>query len=342
MQLSEFKEEFLELILQFLWRQWSSLGVAGHAESKNNWVIDPEALLLFSLSMTRYDQRLFDEILDWLTVNEKFINVQRLRTLHKKEGFETGNILHAVAAELNKVNTTPKWKKLAEVKLDQKDPKPLFYLKGGQPLPVLGVRDQSFESYGLLRNPVQHRQMSKEFIVGKAPALLLQLRSLFGVTARSEVMLHLLLHDKSTAAEITDQTYYSGKSIKDALFEMRHSGLLTYPDARRSRWYRLDSEPWLQILLKDKTETPIYICWPPLFRALEMIFTLLNSDELQNSSLTAQAAELRHLMKSSCNAKIEKAGLGSALSSNYFLYEAENYLPRFITIFDELLGTLNV
>lgn len=341
MQLNKFKEEFLELILQFLWRQWSSLGVAGHAESKDNWVIDPEALLLFSLSMTRYDQRLFDEILDWLTVNEKFINVQRLRTLQKKEGFETGHILHAVSAELNKVNTTPKWRKLAELKPENKDPEPLFYLKDSQPIPVLGVRDQSFESYGLLRNPVQNRQMSKEFIVGEAPALLLQLRSIFGVTARSEVMLYLLLHDKSTAAEITDQTYYSGKSIKDALFEMRHSGLLTYPDARRSRWYRLDSEPWLKMLLKEQNKTPIYICWPPLFRTLEMIFNLLNSVDFQNSSSAAQSAEIRHLMKSSCNAKIEKAGLGSFLSTNSFFYEGEDYLPQFLKTVNNLLHAIN-
>ena len=341
MQLSKFKEEFIELILQFLWRQWSSLGIAGHAESKDNWVIDPEALMLFSLSMTRHDQRLFDEILDWLTVNEKFINVQRLRTLQKKEGFDTGNTLYAVAAELNKVNTTPKWKKLAEVKLDQKEPKSLFYLKGGQPLPVLGVRDQSFESYGLLRNPVQNRQMSKEFIVGEAPALLLQLRSLFGVTARSEVMLHLLLHDKSTAAEITDQSYYSGKSIKDALFEMRHSGLLTYPDARRSRWYRLESEPWLKMLLKDKSERPVYICWPPLFRTLDMIFNLLNSEQMQDSTSTTQAAEIRHLMQDSCNAKIEKAGLGNFLSANSFFYEGEDYLAQFLKMINSLLHTIS-
>ena len=70
MQLQKFRDHFRELILQFLWRQWSALGVAGYADGEDNWVIDPEALLLFSLSISRYDQRLFDEILDWLTINE--------------------------------------------------------------------------------------------------------------------------------------------------------------------------------------------------------------------------------------------------------------------------------
>ncbi|HDY87875.1 MAG TPA: hypothetical protein ENH82_07150 [bacterium] len=75
MQLQEFKNNYLDLLLQFLWRQWSALGIAGYSESKDPWVIDPEALLLFSATLTRYDQRLFDEILDWMDMNDRFINI---------------------------------------------------------------------------------------------------------------------------------------------------------------------------------------------------------------------------------------------------------------------------
>ena len=65
MSQKEFKHFFLENILNFLWRQWSSLGVAGGARSDDEWVIDPEALLLFSIEMSRYEPRLFDEAVDW-------------------------------------------------------------------------------------------------------------------------------------------------------------------------------------------------------------------------------------------------------------------------------------
>ena len=41
----------------------------------------PEALLLFSLEVGRHDPRLFDEVLDWLALNESLISVQRLRNL---------------------------------------------------------------------------------------------------------------------------------------------------------------------------------------------------------------------------------------------------------------------
>ncbi|MDD3927980.1 MAG: hypothetical protein PHT33_15155 [bacterium] len=46
-------------------RKWSQLGVAGAIQAKDNWIIDPEALLLFTMDAGRYDPRLFDEVADW-------------------------------------------------------------------------------------------------------------------------------------------------------------------------------------------------------------------------------------------------------------------------------------
>jgi len=63
--LTDTKHKLTEQMLQFLWRQWSALGVAGEPEIVDHWVIDPEALLLVSSEFARYDSRLFDEILDW-------------------------------------------------------------------------------------------------------------------------------------------------------------------------------------------------------------------------------------------------------------------------------------
>ena len=113
MQLQEFKNNYLDLLLQFLWRQWSALGIAGYSESKDPWVIDPEALLLFSATLTRYEQRLFDEILDWVDMNDRFINVQRLRNIQKQEGFNCTDVLSAIAAVMMKNKAGIKWKGLA-------------------------------------------------------------------------------------------------------------------------------------------------------------------------------------------------------------------------------------
>ena len=51
------------------------------------WVIDPEALLLLTCTMGRHEPRLFDEVLDWLRENGRFINVMRLKRILRTENF---------------------------------------------------------------------------------------------------------------------------------------------------------------------------------------------------------------------------------------------------------------
>ena len=65
MSQTSFREFYLNELLTFLWKQWSVLGVAGGTRAeKMDWIIDPEALLVFSLEISRYEPRLFDEILN--------------------------------------------------------------------------------------------------------------------------------------------------------------------------------------------------------------------------------------------------------------------------------------
>jgi len=110
----DFKKFFLENILSFLWRQWSTLGIAGSARAEDIWVIDPEALLMFSLEITRYEPRLFDEILDWLVVNGKWLDIQRLRGIMKTKEGKTQRLTSAVGYFLSHEAKTyqRKWRML--------------------------------------------------------------------------------------------------------------------------------------------------------------------------------------------------------------------------------------
>ena len=340
-RLQEFKKNFLELLLRFLWRQWSLLGVAGHAEAQDVWVIDPEALLVFSCSIGRYDQRLFDEMLDWLSVNERFINIQRLRTIIKKEHFQAEAPLGAIAAYLSRENFTPKWKRLAEAgKNENKAPESFFLLKSGAPLPVPQKKDEVFQSYGLIRNPVENRGLSNPFPAKTTPSLLLQMRALIGVSARCEVLLYLLLHDKATIQEIAGHTYYSWRSVQDTLFEMGRSGLVDFPGAKKGRTYRIQAEPWLKLLLKNPEQKIEWLCWPPLVRSLELVWQKLNDSAFAGLSLLGQAVELRLLMKEQVAAKLEQGGLGGFAHSPRY-YEGEEYLDAFLTMIHGIMNALD-
>ena len=53
--LKEFKGEYQSRVLDFLWRQWSALGVAGQTSPEHQRILDPEGLLLLTCTVGRYD-----------------------------------------------------------------------------------------------------------------------------------------------------------------------------------------------------------------------------------------------------------------------------------------------
>ena len=315
MLLQDYRDELLDSLLQFLWRQWSSLGIAGYGEENDSWVIDPEALLLFSASIARYDQRLFDELLDWLVLNERFINVQRLKVLMQKEGFNSSRIINAVAGEIYNNKSGLKWKSLAEQKGYNGESANLFYLKSGRAMPAGGDKDPNFLEYGFSRNPVEHKGMSKTFPERKSQSLLLQLRGLMGVNSRSEILLYLLLNKKGTIQEIADQNYYSWRSVQDVLFEIGHSSVIHFPEAKRGRVYYIDPEPWLNILLGSSEQNIRWVCWPALFRSIEMIWLKLNKPGFVELNTLEQAADLKQLMNEEVGPRLVKSGFGQNLGN---------------------------
>ena len=75
------RDKLLQQSLDFLWRQWTSLGVPGNLSYAGGAVIDPEALLLITTELGRHDARLLDLAIDWLHQEGKRINLLRLKGL---------------------------------------------------------------------------------------------------------------------------------------------------------------------------------------------------------------------------------------------------------------------
>ena len=184
------KDQFQDRIFDFLWQKWSILGVSGVTKSKDNRIIDPEALLLFSLGVCRYEPRLFDEIIDWLFLNGQFINVQRLQQIQKKYEFHCGPQLSAIAELLAKKSRYKlKWSGLAK-KYYHESAEPLFYGKDGVALPCPQDKDANpeFLNHGLRRGKINLRGYSQSFDLHCPACLLFRLRSLIGINARAEIL----------------------------------------------------------------------------------------------------------------------------------------------------------
>ena len=268
----EFKQRCLEAALDLLWRQWCSLGVAGHAPpAESSRIIDPEALLLATTHMGRHDPRLFDESLDWLRKHGSLIHIQRLKTLHVDTGLGDSAVLAAMADWLVTEGRQSKWRAIAKGKPGGASPQPLF---DG---PAAKKPDPVFLRHGLLREQVNLRGMSRAPNPTLPPNLLLTLRALIGVGARAEVILCLATGPAVHAAELARLTGYRSRTMQLLLQEMALSGhVLSQETAPRpagstgrgkSRRYHLAPEDWA--FLTGGKPLPRWMPWPPLWSIVQ-------------------------------------------------------------------------
>jgi hypothetical protein len=303
MSQKSFKEFYLENILNFLWRQWSALGVAGGARTEDIWVIDPEALLVFSLEMARYEPRLFDEVLDWLVVNGKWIDIQRLRGIIKTKKEETRRLTSAIAyyTSLEAKTYQRKWSALAQSnKADATTQREiLFKTKDGNPYPSPREEFSVFHDYGFLREEFLLRKMSKAVSVTAGNTLRFLLRSLFGIGSRSECILYLLTHEAGHPTEIASAVGISVRGTQDTLIELAESGLvLTRVKGKRKIEYWLSQKRWWAFLSSmnlEELQTPVWIDWISLYSALMSVWEVLQEIEKTKSDYM-RSSKLREAM----------------------------------------------
>jgi hypothetical protein len=326
------KNQFQDQIFDFLWRQWSTLGIAGTVPSKNdNRIIDPEALLLFSLSICRYEPRLFDEIIDWLFQNGRFINVQRLQQIQHNYDFHCGSQLSAVAQLLTKNSSYRlKWSGLAK-KYYQEHKTPLFYDKEGNtlPCPTDDKADSAFLSHGLRRGPVNLRGYSQPFDSQSPACLLLRLRTLLGISARAEILCLLASINEihpSRAARIT--SYYQ-KTIQTTLVEMAQSGVILTRTSKKEKYYRLKPQA-LDSLLRPNGRSAEWICWLPLFKTVEVVWEMLCEFSGQKMDSLLLYSELKKRMSAAgkycSDAEVTEIILDENLSIEGFDKQFQEYL----------------
>ncbi len=335
--LEKFRNELNEKMIRFLWQQWSSLGVVGYGNGEDPWIIDPEALLIFSFTISRYEPRLFDEIIDWLDINGRFCNIQRLKTILKKEDFSSHKMLSAVATIMAELGKTTKWNRLSQKSHEQDSSEDLFFKKNGEQIPHFGKPDSIFQEYGLLRGPLKFRGHTQPVKVSKNTGLIFKLRSLWGVNTRTEIFLYLLTHESGHPRQIARETYFFQKSIQDVLVDMSRSGLVYIQHKGKEKHYLIKQDDWFQLLqITDKKL--VWINWPPLFSALEKVWLKLHEPGFLNLDSLLQSSELRQIMKV-IRPKIEKSGFTRILSDDK-LYLGEEYKPIFVQDIIRLLDQL--
>ena len=298
------KRHLDELAVNFLWHQWSAIGVAGGARSGDVWMIDPEALVLATSRYGRHDPRLMDESLDWLVRNGRRINVLRLRSLDEAwPGVADGRVLAAIAGILGKQSVLRKWQGLGRPAPPDVTPEPLFFSAKGGYLPVLGDPDPAFLAAGLLRGPVEHRAMSKAPDARMPGNLIFLLRAFFGVNARAEIFAWLLVHGSGNPTAIARDTGYFFKSVQLTLNELEESCQILSSRRGREKIYRITVDSWNFLLAphgspKDQRVFPAWFDLMPVFAILVRIAETVAIPGLGEKSESFQAIKFRDALDS--------------------------------------------
>ncbi|NMA43095.1 MAG: hypothetical protein GX946_06915 [Oligosphaeraceae bacterium] len=310
MSVREFRDEYFNALLNLIWRQWTRLGISGQIASDDSpYVVDPEALLLFSSSFCRYDQRLYDLVIDWLRVNGAFINVQRLKSLSCKVSQKDAASLGFIVATMSKLSSR-KWKKLADDLLPVKraEAVPMFIAPDQKPLDFCRQKDKIALQYGYLRMPYQPTNKVTVFPIGVSASILLQMRGVFGLSARAETILTLLNKDICKIQDVADISGFSWKSIQDTLMELTAGGLVaTDAKTKRGRYYYLKSPDKIQHLFDVKHF--FFPDWRRIFDSLGALWQAVANPRLIDLSEKTFHSEMARVFEEEIGEKLLDAGI---------------------------------
>lgn len=304
--LPSYRAAILERALALLWRQWSLLGIPGHADSAPGepQIIDPEALLLVTSELGRLDPRLFEEAIHWLRHFGKLINIQRLRSLHRTHSLGDPRALAAIASTLQENSRLAKWGTIESLAKANPGDEPFFLSPDGTGAPIFGEPDAHFAKFGFFRShPAAGQKSSKASgedalarnIAQHPELLLMKLRALFGVNARAEIIAALLAQPSTHPAVLARRIGYLPRSVQDTLNEMALSGLLACHRAAGSRekYFTLRPSDWFALLADPDKAFPKWTVWPVLFALLQDTLIALYSPKLKTASEMMLALRLR-------------------------------------------------
>jgi hypothetical protein len=290
--------------------------VAGQWRGEDNRLIDPEALLLATTRFGRYDSRLMDEVVDWLSSNGKRINLLRLRRIHEEWPLADLRVLDAIGGLLAKQSAMRKWAALSAPAPAGSEPEPLFTQADGRPLPVLQEPDPHFLRHGLLRDPIELRGMSQPPDPSRATNLLCCLRALFGVNARAEIIAWLLTHESGHPAAIARDSGYFSKSVQHTLNEMEDSGHIRSRRDGREKIFWIKPGDWnFLITWQQPSGFPRWVDWMPVFSAITTFIDALGEPGFGDAPEQIQSIQLRQALDAAMPA-LSRAGLAETLTAS--------------------------
>jgi hypothetical protein len=290
MQISALRSRIQRDLVEFAWDQWAQMGVSGATVRRDRWAADPEALLIFTFEVARADARLFDEVLDWLALNERLVSLQRLRNLCRNE--TDRELVEAALAWTARVRRPGTVQPGAD-QIGSPDAVPLF------PRIAVDARraDKTFRAHGWLKSPTERSGKSRPPNTLAPINFAIRLRQILGLGARAEVIRFLLTipAPSATAQMISASAAYAKRNVYEALTALHSADVIDAVTVGNEQRYSIDRKRWAALLNLTVDGLPSERGWPQLFHALRVLVRWLEDDAHDNLSDYMLASEARRV-----------------------------------------------
>ena len=288
MSISELRQDIGIRLVDFAWGQWAQMGLLVDSERSDNWSADPEALLLLSFELGRDEPRLFEEVLDWLSVNERLVSVQRLRNLALDDEDRA-----LVGAVVDWVSRSRKPTKAVISKPGEEPPEAFF-----RNLRVdVSEPDPAFLAHGFLKQRTDPDRRSGSPNLASPINFAFRMRSLLGVGARAEVMRVLLgeMAPRLSAQAIAASTAYAKRNVQEALTSLRLAEVIASTTLGNEQRFEPPRQRWAQLL--ELEQFPMHVDWAQHFHALRLLLRWLRETESKELTEYMLGSEARALLE---------------------------------------------
>jgi hypothetical protein len=337
MPILELRERARQGFLEFAWRQWAQAGLSADAVVLDDWAIDPEALILFTIAVARRDPRLFDEMLDWIAVNRRLLSMQRIRNLSGRFPVDA-QLIGAVVAWAGEPLPAQRIKN-QEITRQPQARIPVF---SPEVLGYVGEPDPIFAEYGYLRPRAARSGKSREPDTRIPANLAFQLRHLFGPGSRSEVIRILLtLRDNSLdAARISDESGFAKRNVNDTLTDLSASRAITASWSGNERHFVAPLDRWSALLDVSPSghQIPSFVSWVHLLPASLAMIAWLDDESGSGDSEYLMSSKARSLIQHLAH-DLEIAGINITPK---FPTAGTAYLSAFADILESVVAMMNV
>jgi hypothetical protein len=291
MDIAAFSHRLSQQLVEFAWDEWAQMGVLATPHRRSPWAQDPEALIVFTLEVARAEPRLFDELLDWMLVNEALLSVRRLRAMCVDEADRS--LLAAALAWLTHERPRARLGNGAK-----STARPAIHPLFRSEIHVSGP-DEAFASAGWLRPALSPSHKSQPPDPTAPINLAFRLRQILGVSIRAEVVRVLLTIQAPwvNARTLARSTGYAKRNVHEALTGLSAAGVVSAFTAGGEQRYAADHPAWAALLRSDPDELPVHRDWPQLLGVLRRILRWSEQPDLTTMSDYLRASQARDLLE---------------------------------------------